>query len=408
MRIEDVRWLVSPEGAALVAELAEDAGSLVAAAGRLQRRLAPERAHLILEQVELRRRAAAKFPAAGTMFFWPQTLEQATDAWVAAYKARRFAESEPVADLCCGIGGDLVALAGRGPVTGVDLDEATLVLAEANAAGAKHCCRFVAGSVEDFSVSDFAAWHLDPDRRASGRRTTQIAAYAPGLETIDRLRREQPSGAVKLAPATEVPGEWRQEVELEWISRDRQCRQQVAWFGGLAKEPGACRATVLRAAAGGDSVVGAIAGDGTLRADVGSLGRYLFEPDAAVLAADLGGALAAKHGLVALHPAVPYLTGDEPIADGVMQCFEISDELPFDRKRLKALLRKREIGRLEIKVRGVDDSPEQIRRRLQLRGPEEAVLVVVRLDRSVRALVGRRVGGLAGNLRFGPANGWPL
>ena len=42
------------------------------------------------------------------------------------------------------------------------------------------------------------------------------------------------NAAIKLAPATKLPPDWIARCELEWISRDRECRQLVAWHGNLA------------------------------------------------------------------------------------------------------------------------------------------------------------------------------
>ncbi len=66
------------------------------------------------------------------MFFTARGLEQATDEIVAACTASRFPRGLPLAELCCGIGGDLLALAHRGPVVGVDRDPAAAILADAN------------------------------------------------------------------------------------------------------------------------------------------------------------------------------------------------------------------------------------------------------------------------------------
>src|SRR5581483_9199600 len=66
-----------------------------------------------------------------------------------------------------------------------------------------------------------AAWHIDPDRRPHGRRTTQVALHSPGADEIDRLRAQCPAAAVKLAPAAEAPPHWAAEAQLEWISRGR-------------------------------------------------------------------------------------------------------------------------------------------------------------------------------------------
>ncbi|HEY2148454.1 MAG TPA: hypothetical protein VGH32_10985, partial [Pirellulales bacterium] len=114
------------------------AGPTLQLATRLRKDLPAERARLVVQQAELRRRAAEKFARADRMFFTPLGLEQSTDQWIAAYKAGRLAESSRSdggwADLCCGIGGDLLAMAARGPVAGVERDPATAVFAEANRA----------------------------------------------------------------------------------------------------------------------------------------------------------------------------------------------------------------------------------------------------------------------------------
>ena len=400
---DDIRWLVGPEGSALLAELSRQAGSLAALAERLKRRFSPERVHLALAQIELRRRAAGKFPDAQRMFFLPETIQQATDFYVARYKAGRFPAGEPLAEICCGIGGDLLGLAARGPVTAVDLSAAALVVAEANVRSLllpeKNAldCRFCAEDARQFRVDRFTAWHIDPDRRAGGRRTTRLENYQPGPETIDRLLLECPNGAIKLAPATETPERWQREAELEWIARDRECRQQVAWFGDLAGKPGLRRATTLWSRPDRSVIVGTVAGEAHLRSPVvDRLGRYVFDPDSAVIAAGLTGQLARQHALAAIHPAASYLTGDDPIDDACLQCFEVTDELPFDRKRLRALVRRRGIGRLEIKVRGVEGHPDQIRRELHLQGSDEAVLLVARAGRRVMAILARRIKPRAG------------
>lgn len=390
--LEDVRWLVGPEAAELLDRSAADTGSLVALAERLQRQHSPQRAHLLLEQVELRRRASARFPDASRMFFSARLLEQATDLHVARHKARRFPLGTQVADLCCGIGGDLMALAERGPVTAVDKEPAAIVLAQANLRVFKRARNEHEFRVEDvgrFSVAPFAAWHLDPDRRASGRRTTRLHACEPGPETIERLLSEREEAAIKLAPATELPERWQQRAELEWVGRDRQCRQQIAWFGGLARSPGRRRATVLQAQEGAQAA--SFVGRPGIRPSVADrIGPYVFEPDAAVLAAGLQGALALEHGLAAVHPAAAYYTADDPLATPILQCFEVTDVLPFDRKRLRKLFHKRGVGRLEIKTRGLKERPEPVRRDLRLRGSGEAVLLLVRIGKRVTAIVARR------------------
>src|SRR5436190_2900781 len=72
--------------------------------------------------VELRRRGLAKFAHASEMYFTRSGLEQASSEQAARHRAERFARFERVADLCCGIGGDLLALAQTSAVLAVDVD----------------------------------------------------------------------------------------------------------------------------------------------------------------------------------------------------------------------------------------------------------------------------------------------
>jgi hypothetical protein len=120
------------------------------------------------------------------------------------------------------------------------------------------------------------------------------------------------------------------------------------------------------------------------------VGRFLFEPDSAVLAAKLTGALAAEHGLAAVTPGIAYLTGDAPLDDAALACFEVLDQLPLRIKTLKNWLRERGIGRLEIKKRGVDLDPAHLRRQLHVAGDASATLLVTPLAGRVAVIATRR------------------
>jgi THUMP domain-containing protein len=446
--LDDYRWLVGAEGRNWLAEVAQAPGELPNVAGRLRKELSAAKVHLLLEQVELRRRGQKKFSAAERMFFTATGLEQATDQWVAAYKASRFPHAAPVADLCCGIGGDLMALAARTHVLGVDRDELAALFARANldllqeSSASSLQGEVICRDIAEAPLDGIAAWHIDPDRRPKGRRTTRVELHEPGVPAIERLLTICPSGAIKLAPAAELPGRWAEAAELEWISRGGECRQLVVWFGSLAQAPGWRRASVVKPragdlASGGRQPPGAqsssadrvarnaepdqravyqdavpqdavpqdavpqdaaplglrsIVGRAGLELSVASdFGRFLAEPDAAVLAANLTGALAAQRHLAAIAPGCVYLTGDQATPDPALVWFEITDVLPFDVKRLKSLLRERRCGRLEIKKRGVPHDPEQVRRQLRVPGDDAATLFITRVRDAVTAIVARRV-----------------
>ena len=133
---EDFLWLMSDEAAPILKK-AQDAFSdrvnAVRIAKSLRKITTPTRAALTMEQAQLRIRARAKFIRASEMFFTRRGLEQATGRRIAKYKAGRFRKLKNVADVCCGIGGDLIKLANRSSdssfqTTGVDSNEMTLSL----------------------------------------------------------------------------------------------------------------------------------------------------------------------------------------------------------------------------------------------------------------------------------------
>jgi hypothetical protein len=388
--LDDYRWLTSGQADDLLAEVASSGEPIVQLTARLRRALPTGRTHLILEQVELRRRAKQKFAHPEDMFFSPLALEQASDAMLAAYKAERFGQAEPVADLCCGIGGDLLGLAQGRAVLGIDRNPVAAILAAANLNRAQPPPHSGAVAVADVLAIDLgcaAAWHIDPDRRPHGRRTTHVALHSPGPDAIDRLRAACAAGAIKLAPAAEAPQHWAAEAELEWISRGRECRQLVVWFDRLARYAARRTASVITP----DSRRTVIERPDARLAVSPRIQRFVFEPDPAVLAADLSASLAAEHDLCALASGVGYLTGDAVVVDAALSCFEVLEVLPLRVKLVADWLRKRGIGQLEIKKRGLALEPEQWRRQLRPTGSGQATMLIAPIDGKAVAIMARRV-----------------
>jgi hypothetical protein len=390
----DYQWLCGGEAAEALDDLAGRNEPLHAAVSRLRKTLSAERAHLILEQQELRQRGAAKFSRAEALFFTRLGLEQATDQWVAAHKAERFRShcpAGPFADLCCGIGGDLMALATIGAAIGVDQDPVSCCLAEANAravgVAVRTTCRVQ--NVEQSDVADVAAWHIDPDRRPQGNRTTALEWSSPSTDVIEKLLAASPNAALKLAPAAEMPQAWQSRCELEWISRDRECRQLVAWCGSLAVAPGERRATVV--ASDGSASESFIGKSNAPAAFAPQLSRFLVEPDPAILAAHLGGAFAQQHSLSMVSAGIAYLTGPQPIKTPLAANFEIDEVMPLDLRKIGDELRRRRIGRLEIKKRGVEHNPTAVRKQLRLAGDQSATLFLTKLNGKHAAVLARRV-----------------
>ena len=394
--LEDYRWLVSDAAQPWLARVGEDvakkSGPTASLLERLRKDLSAARAHLVVEQCELRGRAREKFSLAERMFFTRKGLEQATDEPIATCKASRFPAGETVADLCCGIGGDALALARRRPVVAADLDPVCCLLTAANGRGCEideNRLNVKTTDAATISVGNLAAWHIDPDRRAQGRRTTRVELFEPPLESIESLLAANPNAAIKLAPAAEAPAAWAGSAELEWLGSRGECRQQMTWFGSLARHPSRRSATIVDGAGGPRTITGS--GDEPIPVSK-SLGHFIYEPHSAILAAELTGAVCLEHSLQAVTTGIAYLTSDALVSDSALAAFKVLEFLPLDQKQLKAWCREHRIGRLEVKKRGVDVDPEKLRKAIIANGDHAATLIVTPLQGKVRVIVAERLG----------------
>lgn len=379
--------LLTDEGRHLLERLRDyDPAHELAVATRLRRDHPPELVSAALGQARLRQRAVAKFGAddAHRMYFTADGVEQATRATVAEYRARRIAALGVgrLADLCCGIGGDALALARAGvSVLAVDRSPLTCAVLRANVAalGLGERVEVRRAEVSEVALDGFDAVFIDPARRGGRGRIFDPEAYSPPLSWALDAAGRLPHAALKIAPG--VPHEALPDAaEAEWISDGGDVKEAVLWFGGA---PGR-RATLLP---GGHSLRGA----GLPDPEPGPVGRYLHEPDGAVIRAHLVAEVAREVGGRLIDPTIAYLTADELHRTPFARSYEITDVMPFHLKRLKALLRERGVGVLTVKKRGSAVEPEEFRRRMKLSGPHSATVFLTRVAGAPSMLLGHPV-----------------
>ncbi|MFF3977641.1 methyltransferase domain-containing protein [Streptomyces sp. NPDC001828] len=380
--------LLADEGRALLASLREyDPSQELAVATRLRREHDAGLVSAALGQARLRQRAVAKFGAADAhrMFFTPNGVEQSTRASVATHRAKAFAARgvRAVADLCCGIGGDALALARAGiSVLAVDRDPLTAAVARANAEalGLADLIEVRCADVTDIDTAPYDAVFVDPARRGGRGRIFDPEAYSPPLSWAVSAALAAPFAALKIAPG--IPHEAIPPgAEAEWISDGGDVKEAVLWFG-TGVTPGAVRATLLPASAGLWAAAPLAA------PPVGPVGRYLYEPDGAVIRAHLVAEIVERCGGRLIDETIAYVTSDEVYESPYVSGYEITDQLPFNLKKLKALLREREVGVLTVKKRGSAVEPEEIRRRVKPAGPHAATVFLTRVAGAPTMLLG--------------------
>ncbi|MFI0898752.1 SAM-dependent methyltransferase [Streptomyces sp. NPDC020983] len=389
MTPEDLDRLLAPEGQELLTGLrGHDPADDLAASTRLRRTYDAGLVAAALTQTRLRQRGAAKFgPEAERMYFTPHGLEQSTRAAVAGHRARRFAAHGPggVADLCCGVGGDAIALLRAGlAVTAVDRDPLTcaVVRANAEALGLGARLEVVCADVADTGTGGRDGVFVDPARRTARGRVFDPEAYSPPLSwALDAAAKGAP-GAVKVAPG--IPHEAvPPEAEAEWISDGGDVKEAVLWFG--AGGAGVRRATLLPSGA-------TLVGRGLPDPPVRPVARYLYEPDGAVIRAHLVAEAAEELDAALIDPTIAYVTADTLRPTPYATAYEITDVLPFHLKRLRALLRERGVGILTVKKRGSAVDPEELRRRVRPQGPNSATVFLTRVAGAPTMLLGHPAG----------------
>ncbi|MFI9153855.1 methyltransferase domain-containing protein [Streptomyces sp. NPDC053367] len=383
--MNDLDALLTPAGRALLDEVrGTDPAQELAVATRLRREHPAELVSAALGQARLRQRAAAKFGAedAGRMFFTPNGVEQSTRASVAAYRAQKLKDLgvTSVADLCCGIGGDAIALARAGiRVLAVDRDPLTARVARANAGalGLEDLIDVREADVTDIDTAPYDAVFVDPARRGGRGRIFDPEAYSPPLSWAVRAAGQARHAALKVAPG--IPHEAvPADAEAEWISDGGDVKEAVLWFG---TEPGAVRATLLPGPH-------TLHGTGLPDPPVRPLGRYLYEPDGAVIRAHLVAEVAESLDGGLLDETIAYVTSDTLRPTPYATAYEITDQLPFNVKKLKALLRERGVGVLTVKKRGSAVEPEELRRKVKPQGPNAATVFLTRVAGAPTMLIG--------------------
>ncbi|MFE0511678.1 methyltransferase domain-containing protein [Streptomyces sp. NPDC058964] len=386
------RSLLTPEGRALLDEVRGTApADELAVATRLRREHPAELVSAALGQARLRQRAAAKFGTedAERMFFTPNGVEQSTRTSVAAYRARRMKDLgvTSVADLCCGIGGDAIALARAGiQVLAVDRDPLTAQVARANAdaLGLAGLIEVREADVTEVDTAAYDAVFVDPARRGGRGRIFDPEAYSPPLSWAVGAASAARVAALKIAPG--IPHETVPAgAEAEWISDGGDVKEAVLWFGAGLR-PGAVRATLLPGPR-------TLLGRGLPDPQVRPVGRYLYEPDGAVIRAHLVAEVAESVGGGRVDETNAYVTADELRPTPYASAYEITDQLHFNVKKLKALLREREVGTLTVKKRGSAVEPEELRRKVKPQGPNSATVFLTRVAGAPTMLLGAPVNG---------------
>ncbi|WIM68647.1 SAM-dependent methyltransferase [Corynebacterium breve] len=326
-------------------------------------------ARSVTELVVARRSATGKFPS-----HWltdSDAAQQATPNEVSSYRASLLADAGAtmVHDVTCSIGTEAPAVLEEGMRwLGSDLDESRLAMARANLGPRAWLAR--ADALAPTSREGVIV--ADPARRVGGRRITDPAQLMPPLPDLLEAY-PQRELAVKCAPGIDY-SDWDGLVSV--VSVDGAVKEACLYTSGLGR--GHRREAVLLGKHR-ETVTDA----DEQEVPVHRPGRYIIEPDGAIVRAGLVRGWAAKHQLWMLDAHIAYVTGDAlpPGTSG----FPFIEMVPM--KKLKQALHAHGAGAIEILVRGVDVDPDQLRKKLKLKGNRSMGVVIARIGDGAVAYV---------------------
>ena len=355
-----------PEALQLAAKLPLNRKSLLSDQTTLRKQFG-EHTRAIVELATARRRIQAKL-GDGQWFADTDCAQQATPAVVSEFRALTLQEcgATSVADVTCSVGTEM--LHGQNWASGSDIDLVRLRMAQHNLREAGRDLPLACADALT-PVWNADAIVADPARRDSSGRVARLEDMMPPVADLamryDRL-------AVKCAPGLKVGDVHDWAGQVDFVSVNGDMKEACVYSRGLVGGTRGVRAVVL----GERTEVWTQ--DMPDDCEVGDVGRFIIDPDAAVIRAGLVRHYGHAHGLWQLDEHLAYLTGDS-VPSG-MRGFEVLEAIPL--RQARAALKARKVGATEILVRGVDVDPDDLRKKWKLKGPERVSVIIARIDRA--------------------------
>ena len=192
--------------------------------------------------------------------------------------------------------------------------------------------------------------------------------WGPGLDL---------SHAALSAPGALLESFAPQDYDLEVVSWRGGVREAVFWGGAAGCGTGPV-ATVLAPRLDAAEAT-RFRGDPTAPPPpVAEPGVWILEPDGSLLRTELLNAFAARYGLALLAPEIAYLTADTPPDSPFLRRWRRLESLRYSVGRLQKALDRLGAGRLVVKKRGFNRSPESLSAELRLRGDRELTVFIHR------------------------------
>ena len=350
---------------------------------------------LAVQQIEGLRTAAEKWPSllGHEGFMYPPRLnrEQASSEATARYKASLLSPPTShlspltLADLTGGMGIDTLAFASlhAATVDYVERDPALCALMERNLAamGITNVTVHCADSLEWLIPhSTFDILYLDPARRnAAGRKVAAFEDCTPDiLQHLDLLRAKAQRLLIKASPMIDISLALRQlgtVSEVHIVAVKGECKEVLFIMGSPCGEPIVKISSLasLSSPARMASFSFRPSEEQTATATYcAAVGRYLYDPHAALRKAGCFRLLGQRLGLPLLAPNSHLYTSDEWLPDFPGRTFEVLQEVPLNRKAIREALPG---GEAHVVVRNFPAEAAALQKQLGLREGGDRFLI---------------------------------
>ncbi len=299
-------------------------------------------------------------------------------------------------DLCGGIGGDAIAAGLRWKVTVIEKNQPTFEMLVHNVEvyNVQSNVTSILGDIYELLAqskfqdvikeADFI--FFDPSRRNDDQRTVKIEEYIPPLSLIDQILPLNQNICVKIAPGVDIP-HITYECDIEVVSLKGEVKEIMLWFGNLRENSNS--QNIIATKLPEKLTLGKNLNKYTESSVelVSNLKKYLYEPDPAAIKAHLINELGIMFGMSTLHPQVAYLTSEKYIGSPWLKCYQVIDSCAVDIPRIKNLLKKHEIHRIDCKARGLTLDLNQIQKELTSKGKNIGLVIFTWVNNQKTAII---------------------
>lgn len=354
-------------------------------------------------QWEARKKAAEKLPEYYTQkeIFYPPLLsvEQCSSEKTALYKSSLFSGNLFI-DLTAGMGVDSYYFSKK--YTGGILVEQNENLARITSHNlsvleANHLQLASGIKAEDFlkeysGKSDLL--YIDPARRdQQGGKVVKLTDCVPNvLDLLPRMLEISDTVLIKTSPLLDITlacSDLKNVANIHVVAVDNECKELLFHIKkGYTSSPEIHCINILKS--GLETFRFTVEEEKTNEVQIGNTGKYLYEPNAAVMKAGAFKTIAKNYHLVKLHPNTHLYTSDKMIDNFPGRKFELIQEVKPDKNTLEKLLPE---GKANITLRNYPGTVDELRKKLKIKdGGEYYVFGATIADNSKRLFVCKKTG----------------